>query len=60
MRIKVVYHAQAKTFAARNGAVLLYQTLHNKAGMRIPNISSGFTRIRALEKRAYSPNGHSV
>ncbi|MFN6131643.1 MAG: hypothetical protein ACK46L_01810, partial [Synechococcaceae cyanobacterium] len=37
---KALYDAQAKTFGARNGDVVLYQTLKDKAGMLTPNITT--------------------
>jgi hypothetical protein len=37
---KALYDAQAKTFGARNGDVVLYQTLQDKAGMLTPNITT--------------------
>jgi hypothetical protein len=37
---KTLYDAQAKTFGARNGDVVLYQTLKDKAGMLTPNITT--------------------
>lgn len=37
---KALYDVQAKTFGARNGDVVLYQTLQDKAGMLTPNITT--------------------
>ncbi|MFM9088254.1 MAG: DUF1254 domain-containing protein, partial [Cyanobium sp.] len=37
---KALYDAQAKTFGARNGDVVLCQTLKDKAGMLTPNITT--------------------
>jgi len=37
---KALYDAQSKTFGARNGDVVLYQTLQDKAGMLTPNITT--------------------
>ena len=36
---KALYDAQAKTMGVRNGDVLLYRTLQDKAGMLTPNLS---------------------
>ena len=36
---KALYDAQAKTMGVRNGDVLLYRTLQDKAGMLTPNIT---------------------
>jgi hypothetical protein len=37
---KALYDAQAKTMGVRNGDVLLYRTLKDKAGMLTPNITT--------------------
>jgi hypothetical protein len=37
---KALYDAQAKTMGVRNGDVLLYRTLQDKAGMLTPNITT--------------------
>ncbi len=37
---KALYDAQAKTMGTRNGDVLLYRTLQDKAGMLTPNITT--------------------
>ncbi len=37
---KALYDAQAKTMGVRNGDVLLYRTLQDKAGMLTPNITA--------------------
>jgi hypothetical protein len=37
---KALYDAQAKTFGVKNGDVLLFQTLADKAGMLTPNITT--------------------
>jgi hypothetical protein len=40
MAFKALYDALTKIFGARNGDVVLYQTLKDKAGMLTPNITS--------------------